>query len=213
MAICYYKEVEDGKLALWKTTEELDNLLDLVQPEGKELYAFERITNPRRKKEWLSARALLRELIGQKSIIDYSPDGRPFIKGSDLNISISHTGNYVAILIHPTRLPGIDIEQLGRPVGKVAKRFLAVEEYEFCQAHSSPSQAMLIHWCGKEAVFKIVPYSNIDFAKQIKLVMNPGVVSEGGAINAFFYKEEQYLIPVQLNCFFFESLIIVWGWN
>lgn len=212
MAICFYNEFGQGKLALWEMTEEPDILLRLVELQEEEIAEYSQITNLRRQKEWLSTRALLREMIGQKAIIEYSHDGKPFIKGSSDNISISHTGKFVAILIHPYNSPGIDIEEKGRQVEKVAKRFLSSDELDFCNSNIAPGKVMLVHWCAKEAVFKMIPDSNINFSKQIHLKMDHEIAESGGSFNGVFLGEDNHEIPFILNCFFFDPLIVVWGW-
>jgi phosphopantetheinyl transferase len=210
MAICYYKEIGEGKLALWEITEETNELLDLVNLQGKELEEYKLIKNPRRQHEWLASRILAGEMLCCKVFIRYNPDGRPYLENHTQNISISHTGKYVAILIHPKYLPGIDIEEQNRPVEKVAKRFLSREEFESCINYPLSNKAMLLYWCAKEAIFKMVPLSNIDFATQISISLNE-IDENGGSISGSFLGKD-LRIPIGLSYLFVGPVIMVWGW-
>jgi 4'-phosphopantetheinyl transferase len=210
MAICFYKEIGEGKLALWEITEETNKLLELANLQGKELEEFQLIKNPRRQHEWLATRILMGEMLGCKAFISYNPDGRPYLENHAQNISISHTGKYVAILIHPKYLTGIDIEEQNRPVEKVAKRFLSPEEMESCINHLSSNKAMLLHWCAKETIFKMVPVSNIDFATQISISLNE--INENGSAFTGSFLGNDLRIPVGLSYFFVGPVIMVWGW-
>ena len=77
----------------------------------------------------------------------------------------------MVIYLHPEEQPGIDIELITRNVAKAARRFLSAEELKDCMAGDQLSNKdLMLRWCAKEAVFKMVPFSDVDFASQIACI-------------------------------------------
>ena len=53
-----------------------------------------------RKKQWLSYRILLKKMISpHPASIEYDAFGKPYLKNSDLYLSISHSGDYSAVIV------------------------------------------------------------------------------------------------------------------
>lgn len=78
----------------------------------------------------------------------HDPDGAPLLAGSDLNISISHSRNYAAIMLHPSLRCGIDIEEPRMAqLERVRAKFLS-------PAEQMAGVNLLDAWTAKEAVFK-----------------------------------------------------------
>lgn len=210
MPLLLRQNIENGEFGLWKITEETDTLLQMARLSPADAITFSGISAPHRQKEWLATRALLGELITQPQFIKYHDDGRPYLDQNTLNISISHSTGYIAILLHTTSIPGIDIELITRQVGRVASRFLSPEELAFCKAANDNSNfRMLVHWCAKEAIFKMIPLSNIEFASDIVLSINDLSAESGCFDGTFNYGTEP--VPISLNYQITEEVLIVWG--
>ena len=210
MPLILQRTIENGAIALWKITEELEDLSQLAGLSTDDLITYSEISPLHRKKEWLATRSLLNLMMGKGTQINYHNDGRPFLENSHLNISISHTTGFVAIMLHEISLPGIDIECLSRQVGRVARRFLSPEELEFCTSEPELSnRKLLIHWCAKEAIFKMVPFSNIEFSTDILVSLNDATHNSGSFHGFFKWKLEEFLIKLE----FLEEneVILVWG--
>lgn len=152
MALVFKEHIAMGTLlGVWKKEEELE-LLSLVYPlHSEEKNDFRKISNLSRQREWLTTRVLLTEMLQKRRIISYSTHGKPFIKESKLNLSISHSKNFVALIISSQYYPGVDIEQVSERVAKVRHKFLCETEQVWCT--SLP--LMTACWSAKEAVFKI----------------------------------------------------------
>ncbi len=90
--------------------ESLGNLFELLQK--KELYLpyLSQITSENRKREWLTVRVLLKEMLGEEKEILYTSTGKPYLSDNSYQISISHTKGLVAIALHSKMKVGIDIE-------------------------------------------------------------------------------------------------------
>jgi len=211
MAVLQIEHIDNGLFGLWKITEELEELLPMANLSPSDFETWSAIKAIQRKKEWLATRALLNEMTGKPTLIDYHPDGRPFLKNLKTNISISHTKGYAAILLNDKTIPGIDIELNSRSAEKVAPRILSPEELESCRENEGFSNhKLLIHWCAKESIFKIVPEHSISYLKQIHISLN-GTIDNLRSFSGKFHSESG-IVPIKLFYKSIEELIIVWGW-
>mgnify|MGYP001523120341 CR=1 FL=1 len=134
---------------IWKIEEPSEVLLALLQNRKEYLPQLELIRTEQRRREWLASRVLLQELTGGSALIAYHPNGAPYLSGSSLHISISHTKGYAAVLLqdHPEEEAGID------------------KEYE--------TEHLLLHWCAKETLFKMVGYEEVDFLRHLHVCPFP----------------------------------------
>jgi 4'-phosphopantetheinyl transferase EntD len=211
MAVIQTEKVENGLFGLWKITEELEELLPLAKLSSRDLDTWVAFKAIQRKKEWLATRAMINELTGQSIQISYHSDGRPFLDNFPMNISISHTKGYAAVLFHSKANPGIDIELDSRSAEKVASRILSPLELEDCRENEGYSnKKLLIHWCAKEAVFKMIPESKVSYSQEI-LISLSNQVEESFSFHGIFQSDER-LIPINLFYKSFGELIVVWGW-
>lgn len=139
-----------GQTKVYLTEQPLafDGLLSAFPRYGAE--AEQRFASPRRRREWLSVRQLLHEVSGSGVSIVYDSSGRPQLKGSDLHISIAHSGHYAAIALSSSPA-GLDIEQAAGKAERLKARFSTEEE----RRQLSPVEI----WCAKEAVYKLFPHS------------------------------------------------------
>jgi 4'-phosphopantetheinyl transferase len=211
MAIIYSEKFGKARLSLWKITEEEDKLLSLAGLSARDLETFSAFKATQRRKEWLAVRALLRNMLNKPSPIGYHCDGRPFLEDSSQSISISHTKGYAAILLNDEEIPGLDIELETRSAEKVAPRILNPEELESSRdGEGYSNKKLLIHWCAKETVFKMVPDHNVSYLNHIRISLNPPL----SLPHSFegLYLSETGNIHFDLFYQSVEGLIMVWGW-
>ena len=91
--------------------------------------SVQRFASPHRRQEWLAVRVLIRAMQGEEKEIAYHPNGKPYLADASTSISISHTKGYVAVVLgEPGREVGIDIEQYGERVRRVANKFMREDE-------------------------------------------------------------------------------------
>jgi phosphopantetheinyl transferase len=129
---------------------------------------MEAITHQGKRCEKLAVRALLNELAGKEKLIDYHPNGQPFLSDQSFNISISHTKNYACIILHPTQKVGIDIEAKTPRAAQIQQRFLSSDEYRL--ANQTPGFVVpLLLWTAKEALYKLISDPALDFANHIQV--------------------------------------------
>ena len=149
-----YRTYIEGEflLGIWKSDETTEQLLASL--EHKDWYREKlAVFSEKRKHEWLSVRVLLKALCGEEKEIAYYSSGRPYLKDGSRYISISHTRGYVAVALHSSCEVGMDIEQYGTRVRKVASRFIRSDE-EPAMMEGDEVYALLLHWSAKEALFK-----------------------------------------------------------
>jgi len=210
MAIKFIEDMENGLIGFWEITERTEDLFDMLDPTNEELHRYLLIRNELRKREWLAVRLLLRQMTTNSSKIDYEPSGKPLLINFPGHISLSHSSNCVAIFLHPTHQPGIDIESITRNAERAARRFLSPEELNDCTIDGQLSNnELMLRWCSKEAVFKMVPFNDIDFASQIKCEAPRITMKEGDFSATFVSSNVKLHIPLHFRCI--GDILMVWG--
>ncbi len=208
MGLYLSKELDnDGVISLWKITESEGELLKLSSVPSEELEELQLIKNVARRREKLAVRALLNEVFNGKVYLGHHDNGRPFLQNSLTEISISHTAHYVAVLTHPSESVGIDIERLNRDFAAVERRALSFEEKDYLSSKEK-SLHLAILWSAKEAVFKRMSRSDVDFSKQIFIKkFNP---REEGELTAVFRDKDGTEQEFELQYQLFEDHVMAW---
>lgn len=155
-------------VALWDIAETEEQLMSLLGNDAvvaEELIPF---TSTKRRLEYLASRCALNELVGSEQHVCYHPNGAPYLANNPLNISISHTGHYALVAIHPTDKVGIDIERIGDKVGRVRHKFLSREELGAVDARSEKIHLTIL-WAAKEAMYKVMGVETVEFTEQIRI--------------------------------------------
>jgi len=163
------KQFEDGsRFALWHITEDPDTLLELLDNDPFVTEQISHFTSIKRKCEYLASRCALNELLGKKVSITYLPTGRPTIEGSDMNLSISHTGEWVVVLVHETKRVGIDIERVTDRLQRVKSKFLSDQELSFIDFQCEKPQ-LAVMWATKEALYKLIDLEGVDAREHLHI--------------------------------------------
>ncbi|MDL2255030.1 4'-phosphopantetheinyl transferase superfamily protein [Parabacteroides sp. OttesenSCG-928-K15] len=156
--------------AIWEITENSEELI--AQLANREyIYPFiEKIKTEKRRREWLAVRLLLKELLQEEATIAYHANGAPYLPDHPYSISISHTDGFAAVVLHPEENTpaGIDIEYRGDRIQKIRERFLSEEENNAISLLRT-SEHLLIYWCAKETLFKLIPEDEIDFREHLHI--------------------------------------------
>ena len=208
MPLYLKKELEDKtRIGVWQVTETEEELkaLSSVPSDEMEEISFIRSESLRRQK--LAVRALLDEMFEDKVYLSHHDNGKPYIENDAINISITHTEKYVAVILHPTEDVGIDIESLDRDFSAVEKKALSEEEIDDLDDDRRNEQ-LAIYWCAKEAIFKRVSVYNVDFAEQIEVErFRP---KGEGELEASFIDKDDYEEEFDLEYMTFDRHVLVW---
>lgn len=172
---------DDFVAAVWKVDETIEQLQMMFDDFSIYAEEFSCFSVDKRKLEWLAVRVLLKVLCGEEKKIAYFPSGKPYMADGSAHISISHTKGYVAIALHPCAEVGIDIEQYGEKVKRVAHKFIREDEYISIQS-GDEIYAMLLHWSAKETIFKLMDANAVDFIEHLHI--QPFVPLEQGIMEA-----------------------------
>jgi len=166
--------------AVWKITESTDCLLSQIGNADIYKGIMESMKPGQRRQEWLAGRLLINILSGKETVVAYRDNGTPYLENSDLNISISHTKGYAAALLQEMPFAGVDIERKSDRALKISGRFLPSSETGTIN-HENKENHILICWCAKEALFKMIPEESIDFRKHLHI--EPFLYSESGDVH------------------------------
>jgi 4'-phosphopantetheinyl transferase len=166
-------------LGVWKIEEDLKSLMDLVELDGDEMKKYKGFSSQSRKLEFLSVRALLSELIGKEAKIVYNKNNKPFLKDGSRFISISHSHKLTSILVSTNEKVGIDLEYMSTNITAIALKFLNRKE-KVSRELEDRKYHLYIHWCAKEALYKICDKEGINFKRN--LTIEPFEVKESGEI-------------------------------
>jgi len=156
-----------SKLAVVPLTEDSESLLARLSFKERYLPFIEKMTE-NRKREWLSIRVLLKEMLGEEKEILYNSIGKPYLSDNSFYISISHTKGYAALIINKVNEVAVDIEKTGSKVESVRKRFVNEEE-EKALSQSNEMIHLLLYWSAKESLYKLLGVENVDFKTHLHI--------------------------------------------
>lgn len=125
------------------------------------------IKTTKRKIEFLGARYLLKVLFGECIELLYNTSGSPYISNSDWNISITHSGKYIAVARSKKRL-GIDIEQISEKLERTKHKFSSDKELSFIDQQQNLYQ-LCLYWSAKESVYKLVSNEALIFDEEMQI--------------------------------------------
>ncbi len=213
MALYLIKDLDDdyhSRVGVWQITESEEELKALASVPSDELEEISYIKNESLRKQKLAVRCLLDALFEEKVYLSHHDNGKPYIENSAMNISITHTNRYVAVILNPTDEVGIDCESLDRDFSAVKKKALSEDEIEEVEEidEDQRNEQLALYWCAKEAVYKMVSQYGVDFAEQIE-IDNFRMRGEGELVATFTDKdgfEEEY----ELEYMTFDRHVLVW---
>ena len=103
MALYLKKTLEnEATIGVWQITESEEELVKLAATPTDEMEEISFIKSESQRKQRLAVRALLNTLFDEKVYLSHHDNGKPYIENSSMNISITHTNRYVAVILNPT---------------------------------------------------------------------------------------------------------------
>lgn len=142
-----------GLFSVWKLTEAEKELLAMRNLSKEELSQLSKLKNPKRRIEFLASRILLQQLLNQNIEIKYLSNGKPILISPDYYFSLSHSKDFVAVIISQHKEVGIDIEQMRSNMETLKEKFLS--EKELKTINTSDNFLLHLYWGAKEAMYKI----------------------------------------------------------
>lgn len=189
MALIYHNSGSLGEhIAVWSISETHDELVLFLNNVFflKEIQNLE-LKSPIRVNQKISAGILLQHILQDNIELYYDELGKPHLKNHSGHMSISNTKEFVAVIYHPQKAVGIDIEIPSERILKIAPKFINEQEQKWIDESPIESyQNYFTIWCIKESVFKLIGGGGIDFKEHI-LVNEP----KGNSGQVQFIKENQ----------------------
>lgn len=208
--IIFKKITNDYTLQLSKFDDNSEVLFSEIKNDlsNDEIIFFNKIKNNKRKIEWLGTRILLKNILGIYTSIQYDDKGTPFINNGK-NISITHTGNYVGIILSRNKNVGIDTEFISERILRTAHKFIP-ENILTNLIKEKNTEKIYLHWCCKETLFKIKGGGGYDFKEDF--IINPFNIEKHGEIISEVIKNqaEQYKLLYKFIKHENKEILIVW---
>lgn len=143
-------------LAVWQITESHDELQAMLPSEILTDAELATIHHPQKQIEFFCSRLTIKFLADKLGIrylgIKKDQYGKPYLVGSDWQFSLTHTIEYIAVVMHETRALGIDMEQPSEKLLRIAHKYLS--ETERTDANEDLDK-LCIYWSAKEALYKL----------------------------------------------------------
>jgi phosphopantetheinyl transferase len=145
----------------------------------RHLETLDRFNFEPRKLEWLSVRVLLNAMTNKDLTIVYNGNHKPFIKGNHYFISIAHSRDLTSILLSREKKVGIDLEYMSHRIGSIEHKFINAYD-RITSDEEQRKYHIYIHWCAKEALYKICDKQDINFKDN--LTIEPFEPMENGVL-------------------------------
>jgi phosphopantetheine--protein transferase-like protein len=202
MPLFYHANINEAtKIAVWHIAEPESFFL-------KKVPLSNTITHWHKRLQHLAGRYLLQELfpVFPYHLIEIADTRRPFLPNEEYHFSISHCGDYAAVIVSTSSRVGIDIELISPKVERIKHKFLSEEEMKFdSQPPGTSSKLLTLLWSCKEAAFKWYGNGEVDFKKHIHL-KQANINSDEGTILCELLKLQKTSLIIQYK--FFDNLCL-----
>ena len=199
---------QKGKLALWAIEEDEHWFLSRIQLSEAEDQRLAKIKG-RKRIEWLAARYLVHDMMGKKHRVPLQKDqyGKPFMPGSEMELSISHSQQLAAALIAPSN-SGVDIQKLVPKLERLMHKYMSEAEIESL-SKSNFLEQLHVYWGAKEALYKAYGRRELDFRKNIRVTAFS--YSPGGGVATGFVVKKDFKAAYQLAYRLVEGYMLVYA--
>jgi len=200
MPLVYQQNINEvTKMGVWHITETEAFFLQQV-PLQKE------ITHWHKRLQHLAGRYLLKELYPDfpVALIKIADTRKPFLEDEAYHFSISHCGDYAAVMVSKAYRVGVDIERVTGKINAVMHKFLTPAESSLLPGNGPEAAATLL-WSVKESVYKWKGTGGVDFRKHINIKKLEDRNNEG-VVHCLFNNE----IPLHVHYLCFNNNFLTW---
>jgi len=200
MGLVINQEIEDGcRIGLWEITEDFETLFGMTYLNDEDICRLNSFGSLNRKIESLSVRTLLQQMTRHDARIIYNKQShKPFLDDGSYNISVSHSHMYTSIILGKNKLVGVDLEYMSHRIERVAHKFINDLDVITSNPHTR-REHLYIHWCAKEALYKICDKTDLNFQEDISI--QPFEVGVEGNITGIVhnnFRHDEYRMHYQL---------------
>lgn len=130
-----------------------------------------KITHPHKRLQHLAGRFLLRKLFPHfpLKLIKIAETRKPFLPGEQYHFSISHCGDYAAVIVSSKYRVGVDVEWPQQKIDIVKHKFMGTKEFTVLKMMDERDELfkLTMAWSIKEAIFKWYGLGQLDFKKHM----------------------------------------------
>ncbi len=157
-------------IILWKIEEDVNYYLERLKLTSYDYAELDKFLVEKRKLQWYASRHALKQILKTDEVVDLQKNelGKPFINGSELHLSLSHTNEITAAMANPYYRVGVDVEHIKEKVKRVAHKFTTAYEMELMTEENEVAYLITI-WSAKESLYKLYGNKKLDFIEHIKL--------------------------------------------
>ena len=161
------------KIGVWHITEGEDYFLQQVPLQRT-------ITHWHKRLQHLAGRLLLKELYPNfpLALIQIADTSKPYLENEPYHFSISHCGDYAAVIVSKAFRVGVDVELKTAKVSGIIPKFLTAEECSLLPPGTINETATLF-WSVKESIYKWNSNAGVDFKKHIAIRSITGDAGQG----------------------------------
>jgi phosphopantetheinyl transferase len=209
MPIFFQQDIDENtRLAIWKIEEGEEFFLASVPLQRD-------ITHPHKRLQHLAGRYLLKYLYADFPIelIRIADTKKPYLEGEAYHFSISHCGDYAAVIVSSVNRVGVDIEIASDKVARIRHKFVSEGEWKLlfndlpdAFKHQTSNVQLTLIWSCKEACFKWFGWGQVDFKKHIQ-VQHIDPVSTNQFKTIVLFKKTESII-LYLESHFFDRLCL-----
>ncbi len=178
MPLVYQQNINEAtKIAVWHISETEDFFLNkTILPNN--------ITHPHKRLQHLAGRYLLTELFDDfpLELIKIADTKKPYLADEAFHFSISHCGDYAAVIVSRSYRVGVDIEIISEKAGRLRNKYLSAMEqnlvselkagssFKFTDKNSgNDGHWHTLMWSVKETMFKWYAEGKIEFREHLQI--------------------------------------------
>lgn len=188
---------EECVWGLWKIVENSEVLSREAILSDQEQAELAAISNPKRRKEWLAARVLLKNIM---EYIKVPYEGtrkdefrKPYLIRNGFHISIAHSFPFAGAIVNRMNPCGIDIEKPKPALYFIAPKFLSEKESSYV---ARKPMDLCLAWAAKEVLYKL--YGRKDLSFRDHLLIQPYECGSKGKIRVSVNLNDRIdLVPVE----------------
>ena len=171
MQTAFIKKLENGSIfGFLETDVSTAEMLKSLNWKQTKINDFQKLRSEKKKKEWLGVRILLSEIFNEQSFdLKYNDQGKPFLSEPVYNISISHSGKFVCVLLNQEKELGVDIQVFKPNIEKGIGLFMSEKELEDCNGKLD-AISLHVYWGAKEAIYKLIGLKQTNIKKDIYIL-------------------------------------------
>ena len=172
MSLLIRKELAGNSLlGVWKIEEGDGWYFDNPLHTGELLNRVERYKSVQRKLQAIAVPILIDTLLPGESNLEfvYSDNNQPLFVEAPYKLSITHSGNMVAVLVSGKTEVGVDIQRQTSKVERIAHKFMNNQEkIDYDKVPDSGKLHYLnVLWGAKESMFKLYGKGGLDFRENL----------------------------------------------